>query len=182
MSDDLRRGAGIVEATPRFASVPAESLSAVATDALRSIEADTEEAIGRMRELLMRAWLRSLGGRHEPLPRCLRRQERCTLCRGASTPRFETLAEVNVQMSGGGVEATRRLVEKMRPRGRSAIPGRAVEDGRQRNRQGLDPWGTFHRGDRPSSDCLPAAPEIIVQYRTLHHSPEAGRETDVAFT
>ena len=37
-----------------------ESLSAVRSDALRSIEADTEEATGRMRELLMRAWLRPL--------------------------------------------------------------------------------------------------------------------------
>ena len=37
-----------------------ESLSAVASGALRSIEADTEEATGRMRELLMKAWLRPL--------------------------------------------------------------------------------------------------------------------------
>ncbi len=37
-----------------------ESLSAVRSDALRSIEADTEEATGRMRELLMKAWLRPL--------------------------------------------------------------------------------------------------------------------------
>ena len=37
-----------------------ESLSAVASGALRSIEADTVEATGRMRELLMKAWLRPL--------------------------------------------------------------------------------------------------------------------------
>ena len=37
-----------------------ESLSAVRSDALRSIEADTEEATGRMRELLMKAWIRPL--------------------------------------------------------------------------------------------------------------------------
>ena len=37
-----------------------ESLSAVASGALRSIEADTEEATGRMRELLLKAWLRPL--------------------------------------------------------------------------------------------------------------------------
>ena len=37
-----------------------ENLSAVASGALRSIEADTVEATGRMRELLMRAWLRPL--------------------------------------------------------------------------------------------------------------------------
>ena len=37
-----------------------ESLSVVASDALRSIEADTAEATGRMRELLLKAWLRPL--------------------------------------------------------------------------------------------------------------------------
>ncbi len=37
-----------------------ENLSAVASGALRSIEADTVEATGRMRELLMKAWLRPL--------------------------------------------------------------------------------------------------------------------------
>ena len=37
-----------------------ESLSAVASGALRSIERDTERATGRMRELLMKAWLRPL--------------------------------------------------------------------------------------------------------------------------
>ena len=37
-----------------------ESLSAVRSDALRSIERDTEEATGRMRAVLLRAWLRPL--------------------------------------------------------------------------------------------------------------------------
>ena len=37
-----------------------ESLSAVRSDALRSIERDTEAATGRMRALLLRAWLRPL--------------------------------------------------------------------------------------------------------------------------
>ena len=37
-----------------------ESLSAVRSDALRSIEADTAEATGRMRAMLLRAWLRPL--------------------------------------------------------------------------------------------------------------------------
>ena len=37
-----------------------ESLSAVRSDALRSIEADTVEATARMRELLMRTWVRPL--------------------------------------------------------------------------------------------------------------------------
>ena len=37
-----------------------ENLSAVASGALRSIEADTVEATAKMRELLMKAWLRPL--------------------------------------------------------------------------------------------------------------------------
>ena len=37
-----------------------ENLSAVASGALRSIEADTEKATRRMRDLLLRAWLRPL--------------------------------------------------------------------------------------------------------------------------
>ena len=37
-----------------------ESLSTVASAALRSIEADTEAATGRMRAVLLRAWLRPL--------------------------------------------------------------------------------------------------------------------------
>ena len=37
-----------------------ENLSAIASGALRSIEADTVEATGKMRELLMKAWLRPL--------------------------------------------------------------------------------------------------------------------------
>ena len=37
-----------------------ESLSAVRSDALRCIEADTAEATGRMRALLLKAWLRPL--------------------------------------------------------------------------------------------------------------------------
>ena len=38
----------------------AENSRRVATNALRTIERDTEEAIGRMRELLVKAWLRPL--------------------------------------------------------------------------------------------------------------------------
>ena len=37
-----------------------ENLSAVASGALRTIEADTAEATGRMRALLLKAWLRPL--------------------------------------------------------------------------------------------------------------------------
>ena len=50
----------IEDAAARELARLGENLSAVASDALRSIEADTEEATGRMRELLMRAWLRPL--------------------------------------------------------------------------------------------------------------------------
>ena len=50
----------IEEAATRELRRLGESLSAVRSDALRSIEADTEEATGRMRELLMKAWLRPL--------------------------------------------------------------------------------------------------------------------------
>ena len=50
----------IEEAATRELRRLGESLSAVRSDALRSIEADTVEATGRMRELLMRAWLRPL--------------------------------------------------------------------------------------------------------------------------
>ena len=54
---DRRR---IEDAAARELARLGENLSAVASGALRSIEADTEEATGRMRELLMRAWLRPL--------------------------------------------------------------------------------------------------------------------------
>ena len=50
----------IEEAAARELKRLGESLSAVRSDALRSIEADTVEATGRMRALLLRAWLRPL--------------------------------------------------------------------------------------------------------------------------
>ena len=50
----------IEDAAARELARLGESLSAVASDALRSIEADTEKATARMRELLMKAWLRPL--------------------------------------------------------------------------------------------------------------------------
>ena len=76
-----------------------ESLSAVARGALRSIEADTVEATERMRELLLKAWLRPLvvglslflgiyGGSWATL-RWLSR---------SIDSRIETLAEVNVRI------------------------------------------------------------------------------------
>ena len=50
----------IEDAAARELARLGESLSAVANGALRSIEADTEKATARMRELLMKAWLRPL--------------------------------------------------------------------------------------------------------------------------
>ena len=50
----------IEDAAARELARLGESLSAVASGALRSIETDTEKATGRMRELLMKAWLRPL--------------------------------------------------------------------------------------------------------------------------
>ena len=50
----------IEEAAVRELEPLGESLSAVASGAPRSIETDTAEATGRMRELLLRAWLRPL--------------------------------------------------------------------------------------------------------------------------
>ena len=50
----------IEDAAARELARLGENLSAVASDALRSIEADTEKATARMRELLMKAWLRPL--------------------------------------------------------------------------------------------------------------------------
>ena len=47
----------IEEAAARELAQLGERLSAVASGALRSIESDTAEATGRMRELLLKAWL-----------------------------------------------------------------------------------------------------------------------------
>ena len=76
-----------------------ESLSAVASGALRSIEADTAEATERMRALLLRAWLRPLvvglslflgicGGSWVTMPWLSR----------SIDYRIETLAEVSVRI------------------------------------------------------------------------------------
>ena len=50
----------IEEAAGRELERPGENLSAVASGVLRSIERDTAEATERMRELLLKAWLRPL--------------------------------------------------------------------------------------------------------------------------
>ena len=57
METDRRR---IEEIAARELARLGENLSAVASGALRSIEADTAEATGRMRQLLLKAWLRPL--------------------------------------------------------------------------------------------------------------------------
>ena len=76
-----------------------ENLSAVASGALRSIEADTEKATGRMRELLMRAWLRPLVvGMSLFLGICGGSWGTMHWLSRIIDARFETLAEVNVRI------------------------------------------------------------------------------------
>ena len=89
----------IEEAATRELERLGENLSAVASGALRSIEADTAEATERMRELLLKAWLRPLvvglslflgiyGGSWATMH---------WLSRSIDS-RFETLAEVSVRI------------------------------------------------------------------------------------
>ena len=76
-----------------------ESLSAVRSDALRSIEADTAEATGRMRELLMRAWLRPLVvGMSLFLGICGGSWATMHWLSRSIDSRFETLTEVNIRI------------------------------------------------------------------------------------
>ena len=76
-----------------------ESLSAVRSDALRSIEADTVEATGRMRELLMRAWLRPLVvGMSLFLGICGGSWATMHWLSRSIDSRFETLTEVNIRI------------------------------------------------------------------------------------
>ena len=93
---DRRR---IEETAARELARLGENLNAVASTALRSIEADTEKATGRMRGLLMRAWLRPLvvglslflgicGGSWATMH---------WLSRGIDS-RLETLTEVNIRI------------------------------------------------------------------------------------
>ena len=65
LSDRLRRRReselrDIEELTARELKRLAENSRRVARNALRTIERDTEEAAGRMRELFVKAWLRPL--------------------------------------------------------------------------------------------------------------------------
>ena len=76
-----------------------ESLSAVRSDALRFIEADTEVATGRMRELLMKAWLRPLVvGMSLFLGICGGSWATMHWLSRSIDSRFETLAEVGVRI------------------------------------------------------------------------------------
>ena len=76
-----------------------ENLSAVARGALRSIEADTEKATARMRELLMRAWLRPLiVGMSLFLGICGGSWATMHWLSRSIDSRFETLTEVNIRI------------------------------------------------------------------------------------
>ena len=76
-----------------------ESLSAVASGALRSIEADTVEATGRMRELLMKAWLRPLVvGMSLFLGICFGSWATMHWLSRIIDSRIETLTEVNIRI------------------------------------------------------------------------------------
>ena len=76
-----------------------ESLSAVRSAALRSIEADTEVATGRMRELLMKAWLRPLVvGMSLFLGICGGSWATMHWLSRSIDSRFETLSEVGVRI------------------------------------------------------------------------------------
>ncbi len=76
-----------------------ENLSAVASGALRSIEADTVEATGRMRELLMKAWLRPfVVGLSLFLGICAGSWATMHWLSRSIDSRFETLTEVEVRI------------------------------------------------------------------------------------
>ena len=76
-----------------------ENLNAVASGALRSIEADTEKATGRMRVLLMRAWLRPLVvGMSLFLGICGGSWATMHWLSRSIDSRFQTLTEVNVRI------------------------------------------------------------------------------------
>ncbi len=80
-----------------------ESLRAVASGALRSIEADTVEATGRMRELLMTAWLRPLVvGMSLFLGICGGSWATMHWLSRNIDSRFETLTEVNLRIQRAG--------------------------------------------------------------------------------
>ena len=93
---DRRR---IEDAAARELARLGENLSAVASGALRSIEADTVEATGRMRELLMKAWLRPLVvGMSLFLGICGGSWATMHWLSRIIDSRFETLTEVNIRI------------------------------------------------------------------------------------
>ena len=96
MEDDRRE---IEETAARELARLGENLSAVASGALRSIEADTAEATARMRELLLKAWLRPLiVGLSLFLGICGGSWATMHLLSRTIDSRFETLTEVNVRI------------------------------------------------------------------------------------
>ncbi|MCY3809418.1 MAG: hypothetical protein OXG58_08355 [Gemmatimonadetes bacterium] len=89
----------IEDAAARELARLGENLSAVASGALRSIEADTVEATGRMRELLMKAWLRPLVvGMSLFLGICGGSWATMHWLSRIIDSRFETLTEVNIRI------------------------------------------------------------------------------------
>ena len=89
----------IEDAAARELARLGENLSAVANGALRSIEADTERATGRMRELLMRAWLRPLiVGLSLFLGICGGSWGTMRWLSRSIDARFETLTEANIRI------------------------------------------------------------------------------------
>ena len=93
---DRRR---IEDAAARELARLGEKFSDVASGALRSIEADTVEATGRMRELLMKAWLRPLVvGMSLFLGICGGSWATMHWLSRIIDSRFETLTEVNIRI------------------------------------------------------------------------------------
>ena len=89
----------IEETAARELAQLGESLSAVASGALHSIEADTAEATGRMRELLLRAWIPPLVvGLSLFLGICGGSWATMHWLSRSIDSRFETLAEVKVRI------------------------------------------------------------------------------------
>jgi len=89
----------IEDAATRELARLGENLSVARSAALRSIEADTEKATGRMRELLMRAWLRPLiVGMSLFLGICGGSWATMHWLSRIIDSRFETLTEVNIRI------------------------------------------------------------------------------------
>ena len=133
LEGDRRR---IEDAAARELARLGENLSAVANGALRSIEADTAEATGRMRELLMRAWLRPLViGMSLFLGICGGSWATMHLLSRIIDSRFETLTEVNIRIHHAretlaGMQETTWGVELMEISGKRYVAMPAGTPGR----------------------------------------------------